>query len=96
MVADIEELEMMDALEIYSKKKDSMRKRLYFPKKKENLFSNRRWTNPTPSRRSGPENIHLDTGPSNSRRKVKETLLENQKGLHLHHLKTHIQMPVRR
>ena len=31
-------------------------------------FSNRRWTNQTPWRRSGTENIHLDTGPPNSRR----------------------------
>ena len=32
-------------------------------------FSNRRWTNPPPWRRSGPENIHLDTAASKSRRK---------------------------
>ena len=46
-----------------------MRKRWYFPKKEENLFSNRRWTNQSPWRRSTPEHIHLDTGTSNSRRK---------------------------
>ena len=68
LLADLEELETMDASEIYSKK-DSMRKRWYFPKKKENLFSNRRWTNQNPWRRSRPENIHLDTASSNSRRK---------------------------
>ena len=50
------------------RQKDSMQKRLYFPKKKDNLFSNRRWTNQTPRRRSRPENIHLGTGSSNSRR----------------------------
>ena len=33
------------------------------------LFSNRRWTNQNPWRRSGPENIHLDTASTNSRRK---------------------------
>ena len=37
-------------------------------RKKENLFSSSRWTNQTPWRRSGPENIHLDTAATNSRR----------------------------
>ena len=32
-------------------------------------FSNRRWTNQTPWRRSGPENIHLGTASTNSRRR---------------------------
>ena len=36
-------------------------------------FSNRRWTNKTCRRRSGTENIHLDTGPSNSRRRSKRS-----------------------
>ena len=45
-------------------------------------FSNRRWTNQTSWRRSRPENIHLDTGSSNSRRKS--------------HLMTHFRMPVKR
>ena len=31
-------------------------------------FSSRRWTNQTPWRRSRPENIHLDTAATNSRR----------------------------
>ena len=35
------------------------------------IFSNRRWTNQTSWRRSRPENIHLDTGSSNSRRRSK-------------------------
>ena len=48
-----------------------MRKRWYFPKKKENSFSSRRWTNQICWRRSGTENIHLDTGTPNSRRKSK-------------------------
>ena len=34
-------------------------------------FSNRRWANQNPWRRSGIENIHLDTGPPNSRRRSK-------------------------
>ena len=37
-------------------------------KNKENLFSNRRWTNQNPWKRSGTENIHLDTAATNSRR----------------------------
>ena len=68
LVADLEELETMDASEIYSKKTQcergdiSQRRRIY-------SFSNRRWTNQTPWRRSRPENIHLDTAATNSRRK---------------------------
>ena len=46
-----------------------MRKSWYFQKKKENLFSDRRWTNQNSWRRSRSENIHLDTAASNSRRK---------------------------
>ena len=38
----------------------SQRRRIY--------FSNRRWTNQNPWRRSGTENIHLDTAATNSRR----------------------------
>ena len=39
----------------------SQRKRIIY-------FSNRRWTNQNPWRRSGPENIHLGTASTNSRR----------------------------
>ena len=67
LVADIEELETMDASEIYSKRLNA--KEVKFPKKKENLFSNRRWTNQNPWSRSGPENIHLGTASTNSRTK---------------------------
>ena len=59
LVADFEELETMDASEIYSKRH----------KEKGKLFSNRRWTNQTSWRWSGLENIHLGTAASNSRRK---------------------------
>ena len=69
MVADIEELETMDASEIYSKRLNV--KEVIFPKEKRGIyFSNRRWTNQNPWRRSGPENIHLDTGPPNSSRLI--------------------------
>ena len=46
-----------------------MQKRWYFKKKRNIYFSSRRWTNQTSGRRSGPENIHLDTAASNTRRK---------------------------
>ena len=91
LIADLEELETMDASEIYSKKKTqcergdiSQTRRIY--------FSNRRWTNQNLRRRSGTENIHLGTASTNSRR---EEYQENQKGL-FHNLKTHFRMPVNR
>ena len=66
LVADLEELETMDASEIYSKRLNA--KEVIFPHKVENSFSNRRWTNKIYWRRSGPENIHLGTASTNSRR----------------------------
>ena len=62
-VADLEELETMDASEIYSKKTQcergdiSPKRRIY--------FSNRRWTNQNSRRRSGTENIHFGTASTN-------------------------------
>ena len=67
LVVDIAELETMDASEIYSKRLNA--KEVIFPIKKEDLFSSRRWTNQTPWRRSRPENIHLETAATDSRRK---------------------------
>ena len=54
-----------------STQKDSMQKRWYFPNK-ENLFFQPQmdWYNSL-ERRSGTENIHLDTGAPNSRRRSK-------------------------
>ena len=67
LVADLEELETMDASEIYSKRLNA--KEVIFPKEQgEYIFSNRRWTNQNPWRRSGTENIHLGTASTNSRR----------------------------
>ena len=66
LVADVEELETMDASEIYSRRLNAKE---VISKKKGNLFSNRRWTNQTLWRRSRPENIDLDTAATNSRRK---------------------------
>ena len=52
-----------------STRKDSMRKRWYFQKKRRISSSSRRWTNKTSWRRSGTQNIHLDTASTKSRRK---------------------------
>ena len=66
LVADLEELESMDASEIYSKRLNA--KEVIFSKEKgEIIFPNRRWTNQNRWRRSGP--IHLGTASTNSRRK---------------------------
>ena len=66
LVADIEELETMDASEIYSKRLNA--KEVIFPKEKRKIyFSNRRWTNQT-LEEIKTENIHLDTASTNSRR----------------------------
>ena len=66
LIADLEESETMDASEIYSKRLNA--KEVIFPKQGEFNFSSRRWTNQTPWRRSGTENIHLGTASTNSRR----------------------------
>ena len=69
LVADIEELETMDASEINSKKTQC--KRGDISQRRKNLFSNRKWKNQTPWRKSRPENIHLDAAANKSRRKSK-------------------------
>ena len=57
LVADIEELETVDASEIYSKRLNA--KEVIFPKQNGNFyFSSCRWTNQTSRRRSGTENTH--------------------------------------
>ena len=89
LIADLEELETMDASEIYSKRLNA--KEDISPRK---YFSNCRWTNQTSQRRPGLENIRLDSG-STSRTKSGRFFLENQEGLFLH-LRTHFLMPVKR
>ena len=70
MVPDIEDLETMDASEIYSERLNA--KEVIFLKENGKIhFSSRRWTKKNCWRRSGTENIHLDTGTPNSRRKSK-------------------------
>ena len=66
LIADLEELETMDASEIYSKRLNA--KEVIFPKQGEFIFPIGRWTNQNPRRRSGTENIHLGTASTNSRR----------------------------
>ena len=56
----------MDASEIYSKRLNA--KEVIFPKENGN-FSGHRWTNQSFWKRSGTENIHLDTAATNSRRR---------------------------
>ena len=58
LVADLEELETMDASEIYAKK-TQCQKEVIFPKEI-GYFSSRRWTNQTPWRRSGFENVQFE------------------------------------
>ena len=67
-VADFEELEMMDASESYSKKTQCERGDIS-QRQRRIYFSNHRWTNQPPWRRSGPENFHLGTASTNSMRK---------------------------
>ena len=95
MVADIQELETMNASEIYSERLSA----------KEVIFSLPKWKNPfsvadgrvkfVGRDQAGTENIHLDTGPPNSRRRSKRFSWRIRRGLHLLHLKTHIRMPVK-
>ena len=68
LVADLEELETMDASEIYSKRLNAKGGDIS-QRKREFLFFQSQMDESNPWRRSRPENIHLDTAASNSRRK---------------------------
>ena len=67
LVADLEELETMDASEMYSKRLNA--KEVIFPKQGEFIFPIADGRIKTPWRRSGTENIHLGTASTNSRRR---------------------------
>ena len=56
----------MDASEIYSKRLNA--KEVIFPKEKDNLFFQSQMDESNPLEESGPENIHLGTASTNSRR----------------------------
>ena len=71
MVADIEELETMDASESMQKKTQCKGSNISQRKWKIH-FTSRRWTNQTFWRRSGIGNICFDTGSPNSRRRSKK------------------------
>ena len=75
LVADLEELETVDASEIYSKRHNAKERKWKF------YFSSRRWTNQTFWKRSGTENIHLDTGTPNSTRRSRRFLGEPEGSL---------------
>ena len=90
LVADLEELETMDASEIYSKRLHAERgdisqtRRIY--------FSNRRWTNQKPLEEIGNWEHPPWYGRDQFKERVILTFLENQKGL-FHNLTTHFRMP---
>ena len=93
LIADLEELETMDASEIYSKRLNA--KEVIFPKEGEFTFPIADGRIKTPERDQETENIHLDTAATNSRRGSRLTFLENQKGL-FHNFMTHFRLPVKR
>ena len=93
LVADLEDLETMDASVIYSKRLNA--KEVIFPKQGEFIFPIADGRIKLSWRRSRTENIHLDTASTKFKEKVILISVENQKGL-FHHLKTHFRMPVKR
>ena len=93
LIADLEELETMDASEIYSKRLNA--KEVIFPKEKgEFNFSNRRWTKQNPRRRSGTENIHLGNGLDQFKEIVTLTSSWRIRRV-FHNLMTHFRLPVK-
>ena len=93
LITDLEELETMDASEIYSKRLNA--KEVIFPKQGEFIFPIADGRIKTPGGDQETENIHLDTAATNSRRGSRGLFLENQKGL-FHNLTTHFRMPVKK
>ena len=91
LIADLEELETMDASEIYSKRLNA--KEVIFPKQGEFTFTIADGRIKTPGR---DQDLRTSTlvrhRPIQGR--VILTFLENQKGL-FHNLKTHFRMPVK-
>ena len=94
MVADIEELETMDASEMYSERLNA--KEVLFPRENEKFIlpvANGEITLSGKDRELRTPTLIRDHPIRGE--KVKEIFLENQKGLFLHHLKTHFRMPVK-
>ena len=92
LVADIEELETMDASEIYSKRLNA--KEVIFPKQGKFIFPIADGRIKTPG---GDQDLRTSTLVRHRPIRGESTLtfLENQKGL-FHHLTTHFRMPVKR
>ena len=88
LVADLEELETMDASEIYSKRLNA--KEVIFPKEKGEFIFQSQMDESKPLEGEHPPWYGIDQ----FKEKVILTFLENQKGL-FHHLKTHFRMPVK-
>ena len=94
LVSDIEELEMMDASEIYSERLNP--KEVIFPKENGKFIfqsqmdeSNLLEGDPEPRTSTWYGNTQFEE-------KVEEIFLDNQKGLFFHRLQTHFRMPVER
>ena len=92
LIADLEELETMDASEIYSKRLNA--KEVIFPKEGEFIFPIADGRIKTPG---GDQELRTSTliRPRPIQGEVTLTFLENQKGL-FHNLMTHFRMPVKR
>ena len=92
LIADLEELETMDASEIYSKRLNA--KEVIFPKRGEFIFPIAEGRIKTPG---GNQELRTSTLVRLDQFKEKVTFifLKNQKGL-FHHLKTHFRMLVKR
>ena len=93
LVADLEELETMDASEICSTRLDA--KEVIFPKKRENLFFQSQMDELTPLEEIKTWEHPPWYGSDQFKEKVILTFLENQKGL-FHHLMTRFRMQVKR
>ena len=92
LVADLEELETMDASEIYSKRLNA--KEVIFPQKGEFIFPIADGRIKTPGEDQELRTSTLIRPATKSRRGVTLTFLENQKDL-FHNLMTHFRLPVK-
>ena len=73
MVADIEELEEMDASELHARRPNA--KEVLTPQRSRNfIYPCRRWNSQNPWRGTASENIHLNPGPSGTRRRARNSL----------------------
>ena len=93
LIADLEDLETMDASEIYSKRLNA--KEVIFSKEMENLFFRSQMDESTPLEEIRNWEHPPWYGIDQFKERVTLIFLENQKGL-FHNLKTHFRMPVKR